>query len=97
MAPQVAFAQTTGTTSVQPIVTFIQGISQAMIVIGTAVTAIFIGVGGFKYITSSGNPQELESAKKTLIYAVVGVTILIASAALNTIATNMATSAFGGH
>lgn len=37
------------------------------------VAIIFIIVSGFKYITSSGNEQKVSEAKRTLIYAVIGL------------------------
>jgi hypothetical protein len=34
---------------------------------------IMLIIGGFKYITAGGEPPQLESAKKTLTYAVAGL------------------------
>ena len=36
-------------------------------------------VGGFKYITSAGNPKNAESANKTLTYAVMGLVFVAVS------------------
>jgi hypothetical protein len=51
--------------------------------LGFAAIALFIMflVGGFKYITSGGNPKSLESARNTLTYAILGM-VLVASAYL---------------
>lgn len=35
--------------------------------------------GGFKYITSAGNPKNVESANKTLTYAVIGLVFVAVS------------------
>ncbi len=43
---------------------------------------IYIIVGGYKYITSSGSPESTESAKKTLMYSIIGLIIVIASFAI---------------
>ena len=53
------------------------------VALGFAAIALFIMllVGGFKYITSGGNPKSLESARKTLTYAILGM-VLVASAYL---------------
>ena len=32
--------------------------------------------GGFKYITSAGNQENIKSAKQTLIYAILGLVIV---------------------
>ena len=42
---------------------------------------IFLLIGGFKYITSGGDPKNAEAAKKTITYAILGV-VLAASAVL---------------
>lgn len=42
-------------------------------------SAIFIIVGGFKYITSSGSPDGMTSARKTIQNAVIGLLISILS------------------
>lgn len=45
------------------------------IVVGV-VAIIFIIYGGFKYITSGGESGSVESAKKTLIMAIIGLIIV---------------------
>lgn len=44
-----------------------------------AVLAVFIMlvVGGFKYLTSGGDPKATESAQKTLTYAIFGLVALV--------------------
>lgn len=53
------------------------------VVLGLAGIALFIMLiaGGFKYITSGGDPKSTESAKKTLTAAIGGV-VLVALAYL---------------
>lgn len=45
---------------------------------GLAVFVMFL-VGGFKYLTSAGDPKATESAKNTLTYAVLGLVLIIAA------------------
>ena len=40
------------------------------------VAVIMIIVGGFRYITSAGSPEQAKSARNTIIYAVVGLIIV---------------------
>lgn len=40
---------------------------------------VMVMVGGFRYITSQGDPGGLASARQTLIYAIVGLVIALAS------------------
>ncbi len=46
------------------------------------ITVGFIIYGGFLYMTSSGSPDKAANGKKTVIYAVVGLVIAIASTLL---------------
>jgi hypothetical protein len=47
-------------------------------ILGFAGIALFIMflVGGFKYLTSGGNPESVASAQKTITYAIVGLIIV---------------------
>ena len=46
------------------------------------ITLLFIVLGGFRYITSGGNPQATASAKDTILYAIIGLTITVAASAI---------------
>jgi hypothetical protein len=54
-----------------------------IVAIGFAGLALFIMllVGGFKYLTSAGNPKAAESARNTITYAILGL-VLVALAYL---------------
>ena len=45
------------------------------LVVGVA-AVIMIIVGGFKYITSAGDPAKVSSAKDTILYAIIGLIIV---------------------
>ena len=47
------------------------------IVIGLSgfVAAVFIIIGGYNYMTSTGDSTKIEKAKKTILYAVIGLII----------------------
>jgi len=61
---------------------------------GLIATGFFV-VGGFSYITSSGNPEHLDRAKRTITWAAIGLAITIAAFVISNIVTGLATSAFG--
>ncbi len=47
-----------------------------LVIILTGIASVFmIMIGGFKYVTSSGDPGNIQSAKNTIIYALVGLAI----------------------
>ena len=48
---------------------------------GGIILFIMLLVGGFKYITSGGDPKSVEGAKRTLTFAIIGF-VLLASAFL---------------
>lgn len=62
---------------------------------GLVATGFFV-VGGFTYITSSGNPEQLDKAKRTLTWSAIGLAIVIGAFILAQIVTTIATQAFGG-
>lgn len=74
---------------------FIQNVIQAIAGLAGLVATGFFVVGGFRYITSSGNPEHLEKAKRTIMFSATGLAITIAAFVLSSIVTNLATSAFG--
>jgi ABC-type sugar transport system permease subunit len=49
-----------------------------LIVIGVA-SIIMIMVGGLQYILSSGDPARVNSAKNTILYAVIGLVVAVLS------------------
>lgn len=60
----------------------IQVLVNALLFLIGLVAVIMIIFGGFKYITSSGDAGKLESAKNTILYAVVGLLVAILAFAI---------------
>ncbi len=74
---------------------FIRSVIQALAgIVGLVATGFFV-VGGFSYITSSGNPEHLDKAKRTIMYSATGLAITIAAFVISNIVTTLATNAFG--
>jgi len=88
----LALADTAGVGQVE---SFIQGVITAVAGLAGLVATGYFVVGGFRYITSSGNPQNLDKAKRTLLFSATGLAITIAAVVLSNIVTNIANSAFG--
>lgn len=40
---------------------------------------VMLVLGGFKYLTSAGDPKAAESARNTMKYAVIGLVVIIGS------------------
>ena len=88
------YAQQTGG-DVSQIQNFIRNIIQVVAGLAGLVAAGFFVVGGFGYITSSGNPEHLDRSKRTIIYSGIGLAIVLGAFVLSNIVTQMATSSFG--
>ena len=89
---QPAFAATAGVSNVE---TFIKSIITVIAGLAGLVATGFFVVGGFSYITSSGNPEHLDRAKRTIMFSAFGLAITIAAFVISNIVTTLATNAFG--
>jgi hypothetical protein len=59
-----------------------------MITIAAVLCVLFIVFGGYYYMTSAGNPEKLERAKKTLRNAFIGFVVVLGAGALVAIMQN---------
>jgi|SRR5581483_9404519 len=74
---------------------FIRSIIQILVTLaGVTATGFFVW-GGFRYITSSGSPEQLEGAKKTIIYSAMGLAIALGAFVFSNIVSELASTAFG--
>lgn len=87
-----AFADTAGVSNIED---FIKSIITVLTACAGLIAAGFFVYGGIRYITSSGDPNRLQRAKNTILYAAVGLSITFASYVLTDIITTLATKAFG--
>jgi hypothetical protein len=56
-----------------------QNIVTSILSFAGIVLFILLIVGGFKYLTSGGNPESVASAQKTLTYAILGIVLIALS------------------
>lgn len=68
--------------SVNKVWVIVMNIVQWLIIAGGYVSLYFIIWGGFKYITSAGDPQKVTGAKGAITNAVIGLVIVLASVAI---------------
>ena len=83
-------------TDVSKIQTFMQSVIQVLVTLAGLISAGFFVWGGIGYITSSGDPEKLDKAKKTIVYSAIGLVIVLGAFVISTIVTQLATGAFGG-
>jgi len=89
---QTAYADTAGVSNVE---SFIKSVIQVLAGFAGLIATGFFVVGGFRYIISSGHPEHLERAKRTIVYSAIGLSITIAAFVVSNIVTTLATNAFG--
>lgn len=74
----------TGLPVIQADDTAIQAILQITFGIVGALAVIMILYAGFKLVSSQGNPQEAASARKTMMYALIGLAVAVSAEAIVT-------------
>lgn len=90
---QPAFAASSG--DVSQVENFLRNIIQVVAGLAGIIATGFFVLGGFGYITSSGNPEHLDRSKRTLLYSAIGLAITISAFVLSSIVSDIATKAFG--
>src|SRR6266702_2994245 len=81
--PAVTFAASNST-----VAQFTTNAVSVLITLASLASAFFLIHGGFKYITSTGKPQELDSAKKTIRNALIGLILVIAAGVFSALLQN---------
>lgn len=59
-----------------------------LIALASLVSAFFLIRGGFQYITSTGKPEEIDSAKKTIRNALIGLVLVIGAGVFSALLQN---------
>ena len=62
--------------------TILTTVTNILLFLMGAVSVIMIIIGGFRYVTSQGDQTQMQSAKNTILYAVIGVVVSIAAYAI---------------
>jgi len=74
----------------------IKNIINLLTIFGGIIAVIMIIYAGFRYVTASGNDQTIATAKKILIYAVIGLVIIAMAQVIAKFTLTHATNASGG-
>ncbi len=57
-------------------------IANTLIFIVGAVAVLYLIIGGLRYVVSNGDSKNVEAAKNTILYAIVGIVVAVISFAL---------------
>lgn len=60
----------------------IQIILNIVLVISGAIAVLMLVISGFRFITSQGNPTETAKARNGIIYALIGLVIIILASSI---------------
>ncbi len=91
-SPVFADASTPGVSNIE---NFIKTLVNILCVVAGPLCAIFLAIGGYGYITSSGNPEHLDRSKRTIIHSLIGLVIVIAAFVISNGVASIANSSFG--
>jgi len=69
-------------TSTNPVIDRFQKITLIVAYVAGAAAVIMILAGSLKYITAAGDSNKVSSAKNTIIYALVGLIIIVLAASI---------------
>lgn len=69
-------------TSTGSLIQAITSIVNALLALAAVIAAIFVIIGGVRYVTSQGDEDASVAAKDTVLYAVVGIIVIALSAVL---------------
>lgn len=62
---------------INTLVKWIQTFGGWLLLIAGAIAIVFLVIGGVRYIVSAGNPEQTKGAKQTIIYALIGLGVII--------------------
>lgn len=54
-------------------------VADFLLKVAVPLAAIMVLVGGFQMITAAGNPEQFSKGKKTLLYAAIGLVVVLAA------------------
>jgi hypothetical protein len=75
-----------GTSDVQKLGTSVINI---LLYVSGGLAVLFIILGGYQYITSGAAPENAKKGKKTLVYAVIGLILVVLSFTIVQVVTNL--------
>jgi len=64
------------------LITTIIRIINALLVLAAIAAIVFVIIGGVRYITSQGDEDATEQAKNSIIYAIIGIIVIILAAVI---------------
>jgi hypothetical protein len=73
----------------------IANIIQIMLLFAAGIAIVFVIIGGYYYITASGNEEQAEKGKSTLLNAIIGIILIIMAYVIINVIVNLVSSSSG--
>ncbi len=67
----------------------VAAIANFIFIISIPITSLMVVIGGVMFMTSGGDPKKVEQAKKLLLYAVIGLAIILLSKTIAAVIENV--------
>ncbi len=91
--PKNPFGNSTNSLAAQTTATGLIGtIIKIMLYFAGIIAVLFLVIGGYYYLTSRGNEEQATKGRQTLVYALLGLAIVILSYVIVTALTNQLTT-----
>ena len=74
------------------LIAFINSIIDAALLIGTVIAVLAIIFAGFRFVTAQGDEEQIKTAKRILLYAAIGIVILLGARMISDVIVNTITS-----
>jgi uncharacterized membrane protein len=78
-----------GSVEMGELMNFINRLRNLLVALGAILAAVMVAAGGMNIITSEGETEKMEKGRRQLLYAVVGLIIIIISYALALVVKNI--------
>ena len=84
LKPDFAPSYTSSQNRATPVTATLQLVAGSLIYVAGPLAVLMIAAGGFMYVTSHGDSTQMENAKKTIMFAIIGLVVIIVSWAIVT-------------
>lgn len=69
------------------LIAFINSVIEAALMIGAVVAVMAVIFAGFMFVTAQGDEEKISTAKRTLLYAAIGIAILLGARLISDVIT----------
>ena len=68
--------------SINPISEFLNAMLGALVIIATPIVVLMLVYSGFLFVSAQGNPEKLATAKKAIMWTIIGAVVVLGASVL---------------